>query len=163
MAYDDEGFETESGNQPLDPNIRRQLREAEKARKELEDMRSELETQKREINFAKAGIPDSPMANYFRKGYDGPADAESIRQAAMEAGLLQATPTPVPAPEPSNDSELEALRRAQGATVGTTGVVPDAGQEYMAAIKNASNVEEIMQIVNSDLGRRVGVTSSHGY
>ena len=162
MAYDDEGFEEVSGNQPLDPNIRKQLREAEKARKELEEARAELEAQKREVNFAKAGLPDTPMANYFRKGYDGSTDVESIRAAAAEAGLLQA-PTPTPTPEPSNDAELEALRRAQGATVGSSGLTPDAGQEYLAAIKNAKSVDEIMQIVNSDLGRRVGVTSSHGY
>ena len=162
MAYDDEGYETESGNQPLDPNIRKQLRETEKVRKELEEVRAELEAEKREINFAKAGIPDSPMANYFRKGYDGPADAESIRQAAMEAGLLQSA-TFAPAPEPSFDEELAAQRRANGATVGSSGLTPDAGQEYMTAIQNAKSIDEIMQVVNSDLGRRVGVTSSHGY
>ena len=50
MAYDDEFEEQEQQAQPLDPNIRKQLREAEKARKELDALRLELETQKRETH-----------------------------------------------------------------------------------------------------------------
>ena len=156
MAYDDE-FDEEPQNQPLDPNIRKQLREAEKARKELEQMRQELQNQKREVLLAKAGIPDSPLGNLFRDAYRGEADLDAIREKAREYGILdvhaqQATP--------SSDIELEALRRAQGATIGSVGATPDPTQEYYAALANASSVEEVMRIASGEVGRKVGVTTT---
>jgi hypothetical protein len=129
----------------LDPNIRRQLREAEKARKELEAAKAELEAQKRDLQFTKAGIPETGIGALLRKAYDGPADAESIAKAAQEYGILQ--PNQVQAEAPANDVELEALRRAQGATIGTSGAGPDLGQEFMARLSEASNPEEVMKIV----------------
>ena len=130
----------------LDPNIRRQLREAEKARKELDVARAELETQKRDLQFTKAGIPETGVGALLRKAYDGPADAESIAKAAQEYGILQPNQVQAEAPV-ANDVELEALRRAQGATIGTSGAGPDLGQEFMARLSEASNPEEVMKIV----------------
>ena len=155
MAYDDEFEEQEQQAQPLDPNIRKQLREAEKARKELDTLRLELETQKRETLLAKAGIPDSPLGNLFKDAYKGEADLEAIRQKAREYGILDAPRQE----EPSNDLELEALRRAQGATIGSVGATPDPQQEYFAALAGASSVEEVMRIASGDVGRKVGVST----
>ncbi len=159
MAYDDEFEEQEQQSQPLDPNIRKQLREAEKARKELDALRLELETQKRETLLAKAGIPDSPLGNLFKDAYKGEADLEAIRQKAREYGILDAPRQE----EPSNDLELEALRRAQGATIGSVGATPDPQQEYYAALAGASSVEEVMAIARGDVGRKVGVTTTGMY
>ncbi len=159
MAYDDEFEEQEQQTQPLDPNIRKQLREAEKARKELDALRLELETQKRETLLAKAGIPDSPLGNLFKDAYKGEADLEAIRQKAREYGILDAPRQE----EPSNDLELEALRRAQGATIGSVGATPDPQQEYYAALAGASSVEEVMAIARGDVGRKVGVTTTGMY
>lgn len=159
MAYDDEFEEQEQQAQPLDPNIRKQLREAEKARKELDALRLELETQKRETLLAKAGIPDSPLGNLFKDAYKGEADLEAIRQKAREYGILDAPRQE----EPSNDLELEALRRAQGATIGSVGATPDPQQEYYAALAGASSVEEVMAIARGDVGRKVGVTTTGMY
>jgi hypothetical protein len=135
------------------------LREAEKARKELDALRSELETQKRETLLAKAGIPDSPLGNLFKDAYKGEADLEAIRQKAREYGILDAPRQE----EPSNDLELEALRRAQGATIGSVGATPDPQQEYYAALAGASSVEEVMAIARGDVGRKVGVTTTGMY
>ena len=57
--FDNELDEQETNSQPLDPNIRRQLREGDKARKELEAAKAELEKQKLEFQFTKAGIPET--------------------------------------------------------------------------------------------------------
>jgi len=160
MAYDDDFEEQEQQNQPLDPNIRKQLREAEKARKELDALRQELENQKREVLLAKAGIPDSPLGNLFRDAYRGEADLEAIRQKAREYGILDA---PAQQVEPSFDHELEAQRRAQGATIGSVGATPDPQQEYFAALAGASSVEEVMRIASGDVGRKVGVTTTGMY
>ena len=157
--FEDYEDEIEVERQPLDPNIRKQLREAEKARKELDTLRLELETQKRETLLAKAGIPDSPLGNLFKDAYKGEADLEAIRQKAREYGILDAPRQE----EPSNDLELEALRRAQGATIGSVGATPDPQQEYYAALAGASSVEEVMAIARGDVGRKVGVTTTGMY
>lgn len=158
MSDFDETEESET-NQPLDPNIRRQLREAEKARKELEAARAELETQKREIQFTKAGIPESGLGSLFRKAYDGESSVEAIRKAAEEYGILN-TPQAPEAPTAS-ESELESLRRAQGATIGTSGTGPDLGQEFLARLAEADNPEAVMKIVqNPEYENALGVWTS---
>lgn len=154
--YDDE-LETET--QPLDPNIRKQLREAEKARKELEQAKAELAAQRREIEFAKAGIPESGLGSLFRKAYDGEASTEAIRKAAEEYGILSPTLS-APVEQGTSPSELEALRRAQGATLGTSGAQPDPGQEFLAALAGADSPEKIMEIVRSQQGQTLGLWSS---
>ena len=138
----DEQYEDEP-QQALDPNIRKQLREAEKTRKELDSLRAELNAEKREVQFTKAGIPDSGIGELFRKAYDGEANAEAIRSAAEQYGILQ---SPAPATS-SGDSELEALRRAQGATIGTSGALPDPGQEFLSKVKSASSADEVLELV----------------
>lgn len=143
---------------PLDPNIRRQLREAEKARKELEAMRAELKSQQLEVQFAKAGIPESGVGSLFRKAYEGPVDAEAIRRSAEEYGVLSPNPSDLAIDQ--SDAELAALRRAQGATVGTSGSFPDPGQEFLARLAEASNPEDVMKIVQSQTGQNLGVWSS---
>ena len=158
MAYDDEFDEVETEErQPLDPNIRKQLREAEKARKELESVRNELEAQKREVQFSKAGIPDSGLGQLFRKAYDGEASQEAIRAAAQEYGIIQASEE-----ASSDDSELAALRRAQGATIGTTGAMPDPQQMYLEALAAATTPDEVMKVVEGDTGTKLGMYSSRG-
>ena len=146
--------------QPLDPNIRKQLREAEKARKELADVRAELEAERREVQFSRAGIPETGVGALFRKAYDGSADAEAIRKSAEEYGILN-SPTQEPVQATSN-GELEALRRAQGATIGTSGAMPDPGQEYLSALTEAKSPEEVMAIIQGQSGQSLGLWTSRG-
>jgi len=156
--FEDYEDEIEVERQPLDPNIRKQLREAEKARKELDGLKAELETQKREVQFSKAGIPDSGIGSLFRKAYDGETSQEAIRAAAEEYGILKSESTE----DTSSNAELDALRRTQGATVGNSGAMPDPQQMYLEALASASTPEEVMRIVEGDSGSKVGVYSSRG-
>jgi len=156
--FEDYEDEIEVERQPLDPNIRKQLREAEKARKELDGLKAELETQKREVQFSKAGIPDSGIGSLFRKAYDGDTSQEAIRAAAMEYGILQSESTE----DFSNEAELDALRRTQGATVGNSGAMPDPQQMYLEALAAASTPEDVMRIVEGDSGQKLGMYSSRG-
>jgi len=160
MADFEEYEDEQEERQPLDPNIRKQLREAEKARKELEAVRAELDAQKREVQFSKAGIPDTGVGALFRKAYDGETSAEAIRVAAQEYGILKDPNEAIEAP--SNDAELAALRRAQGATVGTSGVQPDPGQLYLERLAEASSPAEVMKIVQSQEGQSLGLWTSQG-
>ena len=156
--FEDYEDEIEVERQPLDPNIRKQVREAEKARKELDGLKAELETQKREVQFSKAGIPDSGIGSLFRKAYDGETSQEAIRAAAEEYGILKSESTE----DTSSNAELDALRRTQGATVGNSGAMPDPQQMYLEALASASTPEEVMRIVEGDSGSKVGVYSSRG-
>jgi nucleotide-binding universal stress UspA family protein len=145
---------------PLDPNIRRQLREAEKARKELEHLRSELEAQQREVLYAKAGIPETGVGALFRRADEGEMTVEAVRRRAEEYGILGSTQSQA-ASEPA-DTELAALRRAQGATIGTSGALPDPGQEFLSQLAEASTPDEVMKIVTGQSGQNLGLWSSRG-
>ena len=154
LDYTDE--ET-SSTDALDPNIRKQLKEAKRARRELEEARAELEAQKRELLFSRAGIPETGLGSLLRKAYDGPADAESIRRSAEEYGVL--SPNPSDFVDPSG-AELAALRRAQGATIGTSGSFPDPGQEFLSQLAEASSPDEVMKIVSGQSGQSLGLWTS---
>lgn len=153
---DDFEDEVEETPAPLDPNIRKQLREAEKLRKEAAALKAELEQNKREVQFTKAGIPETGLGKLFRDAYNGEADADAIRKSAEEYGILQA-----PASfDGASDAELDALRRTQGATVGSSGATPDAEQEYIAALADAKTPEDVMALVQSQTGQKLGLWTS---
>lgn len=159
MTYEDD-FDDEQENQPLDPNIRKQLREADKARKELETLKAQVELERRETFFAKVGIPESGAGALFRKAYDGDASLEAIRSEAEKYGILQSAQEARQIEEASYDSELEAQRRAQGATVGSTGATPDMSEEVLAALAEAKTPEDVMRVVQSGSGQKVGMWTS---
>ena len=69
-----------------DTSIQGLRRAANKAKK----LEAEMESMKRELPFARAGLPlDDPSLAYFVKGYDGELEADSILQAAEEAGFIE--------------------------------------------------------------------------
>ena len=147
--FDDLEDEVQGERPPLDPNIRKQLREAEKAKQELKDLKAELEAQKREVLFSKAGVPDEGVGKYFRKGYDGEVSIEAIKSAYGEL-------SPEPVIE-SYDAELAALQRTQGATVGNSGAMPDPQQEFLEKLAASNDPTEVMAIIRGDSGRKVGL------
>jgi hypothetical protein len=142
----------------LDPNIRKQLREKEKLSKELEAVRAELELTRREALFGEVGIPKSGAGALVRKAYDGPADAESVRRFAQEYGVLDA-PAPQVEKADSSEQELAQLRKAQAATLGTSGAFPDVEQNFLARLSEAHSADEVMKIIMSDDGRKLGLHS----
>jgi ribosomal protein L12E/L44/L45/RPP1/RPP2 len=81
----------------------------------------ERDAVKRELAFVRAGIdPEDKRLGYFVKGYDGDLKPESIKQAAIEAGFLEA-----PAEDPAvaeakakSQENLSAAERIAGLGVG---------------------------------------------
>ena len=70
----------------------------------------------RKIAFIEAGIPTSdPRVSYFVKGYDGDLNAESIRNAAIEAGFLEAQQDQ---PDPQVEQAKQGQQRVQQASAG---------------------------------------------
>lgn len=69
-----------------DTSIKGLRRAANKAKK----LEVEMESMKRELAFARAGLPlDDPSLAYFVKGYDGELEADSILEAAEQAGFIE--------------------------------------------------------------------------
>lgn len=91
------------------------LRRAANKSKKLE---AELAELKRELAFAKAGLAmDDPKMKYFIKGYDGEMEADAIREAATDAGFIQAEPDPQPQQQDFS-GDAAAQQRVMRASVG---------------------------------------------
>lgn len=158
--FDEENDEGEVQKPVLDKNIRAQLKRADEQRKELETLKGQLAEQQRNSAFDKAGIPEDGLGTMFRKGYDGEVSAEAIRRTAVDYGLLNASV--LPNNDSLTDSELEALRKVQGATTGGDGNSPDAEQKFLAELTESKNPEDVMKAVNGESGQKIGVFSQRG-
>lgn len=109
------------------------VRRANRAKAQAE---AEREAIKRENAFLRAGIdPTDTRLGYFYKGYEGDLDPAKIKQAAVEAGFMQAAPV-----TPEQQAQIEADQAALGAqqrVVGAaTGAEPD-GADSLAARERA--------------------------
>ena len=89
--FDEDDDDDQSGNEDF-KNLRAKARKADKIERELAQT-------KRELAFVKAGIPmEDPRMSYFVKGYEGDLAPDAVRQAAIDAGFIQAPPPPEPDP-----------------------------------------------------------------
>lgn len=146
--YDDDN---EYGEAPvLDPNIRRQLREAEKIAKEAAEAKAQLVALQREVAFTKAGIPETGAGALLRKAYEGEITPEAIRQAAAEYQIIAPqTQTPGVSESNASDAELESMRRIAGAATGAGGTPPVALEMAFTNDIDAANSEtEVMSVIN---------------
>jgi ribosomal protein L12E/L44/L45/RPP1/RPP2 len=93
--------------------------------KRADQLERENATLKRDIAFVKAGIPmEDPRMGYFVKGYEGDLDPDSIKQAAVDAGFIAATPAPA---DPALDQARAGQQRVLAASSGTEPVDDGAG------------------------------------
>lgn len=150
---DDDYESGEPQDEPSPRDLRHQL--AERAR-EAEELRAQLEATKREAAFDKAlgDQADAPWTSYFKKGYEGDIDAESIRKAAAEAGFLNRAQ---PAPQPPDD--LSAHGRMAANAQGGAG----AGQiDWREALSEADRITDPAEREAAILGvvERYGGTTS---
>ena len=84
--YAEDDFDNEESEGTGDETPKGLRRAANKGKK----LESENQQLKRELAFYKAGIDtDDPKMRYFVKGYDGDLTADSVREAALDAGFLQ--------------------------------------------------------------------------
>lgn len=156
-----EDFENEYDDSPvLDPNIRKQLREAEKVAKEAAEAKKQLLELQKEMAFTKAGIPETGAGALLRKAYEGELTAEAIRKQAEEYQIF--APSHQAATEPQNsipESELEGMRRVAGAAAGAGGTPPvNVEMALNTALAGANSESEVMAVVtqfyreNPDIG-----------
>ena len=76
----------------LDPNIRAELRKSRELARDLQAANERAEALAREAAFAKAGVPDSPLAAALAKTYDGdndPASVKAYTAVALAEGMMK--------------------------------------------------------------------------
>lgn len=157
ITFDDE---YESENTPLDPNIREQLKRADKDRKARAEAEHRAQQAERQLALIKAGIAAEGPGELFHKAYDGPLDTDAIRAEAQKYGLWnepqghpQQSQQPVTQEQYFQDqqvqAELNALQHQQQALAGPYGnaVAPDPAQELLAKVKAASSADEVMELM----------------
>lgn len=150
--YDDEE------SLPLDPNIREQLKRADKDRKARSEAEARAEAAERQLALIKAGIPAEGPGELFHRAYDGPLDTDAIRAEAQRYGLWSEQPQEVPPSVPQDPAvqydqqvyaELQQMQQHQQAMAGPFGhsVAPDPGQELLAKVKAATSADEVMELM----------------
>jgi hypothetical protein len=125
---------------PLDPEELEDQLEALKAELEAaKNQAAELAVQAesgaqaaRELAFKNAGLPDSPTARFFADKYDGEASADAIRQAALEAGILEEAPSPA-----AQEAAQGQYQMAQMSASGQPGIVPGSEEQMWREFEQA--------------------------
>jgi hypothetical protein len=144
---DDEQNDDESGDQDESANLR-QLRKAAREGKAAQKRAEELE---RELAFTKAGIPESTIAGYFRKGYEGDLTADAVKAAAIEAGLIEK-----PADDGSSESadERDAHEKMRDALGGGDEVNPPGYLDELEAAKTPEEALAVMEKFGQQVAAR---------
>ena len=138
VSFDPEDFE---GVTPKMANVpRSQVRKWEKQAKEFAELQAQLARLEREKAFLKAGIPEDGAGKYFIKGYDGPDDPDSIRQAAIEAGIIKLSDSQ----QQQVNQALDGHAAAMAAGAGQAPAPPEDLGQKLAAAKSADEVARIM-------------------
>jgi hypothetical protein len=143
--YTDDDLDTEM-DEYSDETPKGLRRAANKAKK----LEAELNSLRRELAFAKAGIPmNDPRMSYFVKGYEGELEADAIREAAEEAGFLQAEQAQQQAPQVSQQApEAAATQRVMRASVGaaTEDISEDAAIARMEEAMQEGGIEALLEV-----------------
>lgn len=139
----------------LDPNIRAELRRSRELSRDLEAANAGRAAAEREAAFAKAGVPDSPLAAALAKTYEGENDPASVKAYFENLGVDLGSSN-----QEQENADLEAQR--QLAQVGSQ-AEPGGGIRFEDAINSSKNVDEVMALIASAPegatdyeGRRIG-------
>lgn len=94
------------------------------------------EAAERQLAFMKAGIPDSPLANYFVETYSGDLSADAIKSKAAELGIIQASQE-----DQQRNEDIAANQRIANAEAGQQNPSPLPSLEDQ--IRAAGSQEEL--------------------
>jgi ribosomal protein L12E/L44/L45/RPP1/RPP2 len=139
-VYDDEDEFEQGGEQGGKPQTNAEFAALRKANQAAKRAEQERDQAKREAAFLRAGIdPDDTRLSYFVKGYEGDLKADVIKQAAIDAGFIQAA---APSPEQQQAAEqqqqaLGAQQRVAGVAQAGPGATPDVGVQQRQALEDA--------------------------
>jgi ribosomal protein L12E/L44/L45/RPP1/RPP2 len=113
MADDDFDLDDDLDTGDSGPRSNSDFAALRKANQTAKRAEAERDAARREMAFIRAGIdPEDKRLSYFVKGYEGDLKADSIKQAAIEAGFI-AAPEPDPAVAAAQSAAQEAQAAAQ--------------------------------------------------
>lgn len=126
----------ESGRNPL----RDRMKQLEAENAELKAQADAASTAARELAFVKAGIdPELPISKYFVKAYDGELNADAIREAGIEAGLLK-------------DAQADSIKQEAGtwnrSNEIAAGSETEPQMDYVTRISQARSQEEVNKLLS---------------
>ena len=164
--------EGEEGQESEEEGIRgiRQAKKAAEARADAAEAElAEAREATKELAFLKAGLPeDSKTANYFRQTYTGDLTAEAIKQAAMDAGVIDDANPELTDALAGQAQMAQAIQGAQPPQFGQVTVGPphapvtvpaDQAELYQqleaAARRGPTGIQEMAQILRQ-AGHEVG-------
>ena len=143
----------------LDPNIRAELRKSRELARENESLKAQTAQAEREAAFAKAGVPDTPLAAALAKTYDGDNDPGAVK-AYFEGLGVDLSGKEQAQDQAASDADLAEQRRL--AQVGSQGG-QSGDVRFEDAINSAKNVDEVMALLavapegaTDYEGRRIG-------
>jgi len=120
--------------------LRERMKQLEAENAALKAKAEEASAAARKLAFVEAGVdPNLPVAKYFMKGYDGDLTPDAIRQAAIEAQIIQ--------DQRATQAAAEAKawdRTAQAATGNTAGEAPVDWVTRIGKAKSPSEVESLL-------------------
>jgi hypothetical protein len=131
--------------QKLPNEVQAQLRIARKAEKENAELKSQLANLERKSAIERAGVPEHPARDVVFANYDGPLEAEPIREYAQKMGIVSSEPSGVTSEEQAAMRQI--LQAGGGAPPSSTDI--DAAQ----AMRNAKSPEEVLEIVRQVQGQ----------
>ena len=128
------------------PNeIQAQLRIGRKATNELAAERLKTASLEKQNAIERAGVPEHPAREVVFKDYDGPLEAESIRDYATKMGIVQA---------PVTGEISQEERTSMGQILNAGGGLPPSSNDVdlAVALRNAKSQKEVMDIVREVAG-----------
>ena len=132
----DSDFDEAEGRNPL----RDRMKQLEAENAELKAQADAASTAARELAFVKAGIdPELPISKYFVKAYDGELNADAIRAAGIEAGLLK-------------DEQADSIKQEAGtwnrSNEIAAGSETEPQMDYVTRISQARSQEEVNKLLS---------------
>jgi len=145
----------------LDPNIRAELRASRVAKGQAADATARAEAAERELAFAKAGIPETGVGEWFRKGYDGPVDdPQELKEAFAASGIGNAVVSDQAAADAAAaaqaQADLDAVAQVQAGGSGAAPFAPDKAAAFVDKVQKATNATEVWKLIETE-GPSVGV------
>jgi hypothetical protein len=130
----------------LDPNIRAELRKSRELARDLEAEKAKSAAAEKEAAFAKAGVPDTPLAAQLAKTYDGENDPASVKAYFESLGVDLSGQA-----QNQNDgaSEAELAEQRRLAEVGSAGGGQGGDVRFEDAINSAKDTDEVMSLIAS--------------
>lgn len=144
LEYSDDELGLSPGwDNDLDPNIRRELRQARVNRREAESLKAEVETLRRERVLSRAGIPSDRRGELFARTYEGSLeDPEAVKSAYEDLF----GPIGAGAGAPQGDPAAVDRRIAEAGAAGDGQGIPGS-VDFADAIRAAKGVDEVKELI----------------